>query len=153
MGLVCRSLPVRLPWRRSHPETYKERYPSQGNSSIWRCVSLCDKLFPAMLILWDQLFLTFVCSSTLLWGLRMNSYRKGRSFYAFRIYNREFTGFVHLCESHIVQWGGVLYTCQQLSYVYALCSELAPTHESSLPCHWQDSVSFCVVACIETFTF
>ena len=50
-GLTCRSLPVRLPWRRHRPETYKEKYPFQGNSFIWRCISLCDKILSTMLML------------------------------------------------------------------------------------------------------
>ncbi len=53
----------------------------------------------------------------------------------------------------LVQWPGVLRTCQQRSYVlYAICSELAPTHMSSPSSQWQNSVSSFAVACLDIFT-
>lgn len=152
-GLTCRRLPVRLPRRRSRPETYKANILLKAIALSGGASAFVTNFCPQCWCMCNQLFLTFVYSSTLSKGAHewtltekdVASTRLGS------IVVSSLESFIRV-RLIIVQWEGVLYTCQRRSYVYALCSELAPTHKSSLPCHWQHSVSSSAVACLKSCT-
>ena len=78
------------------------------------------------------------------------SFSEGLSFYAYRIYLREFTRVLkkNLCESYFSAVNkGSPYLPAAIVRIHS-CLELAPTHMSSPSSHWQHSVSFSAVVCL-----
>ena len=118
------------------PETHKTNISLKAVELSASTLVCCDQRLSAMLMHTYQLLLKFWYSSTFSRGVHEATLTE-------KDVASTHTGSIVvsllvslICMRFIlVQWAKVLHTCQQRSYVCAICSEMAPTHMSSPPSH------------------